>query len=897
LTGLALLIAATAIAGVAAAMAGGDSGSAYSRRDFRLETTPGVSLDVSLFVPSGVSARHPAPAVVLGHGFGGDKTDVRADAADLARHGYVVLTPTARGFGRSTGAIGLDLPEYDGRDLKAEIDYLATQPEVQLDKPGDPRIGVAGASYGGGLALLGAAHDPRVDAVAAVITWSSLASALLPNAADPTGGLTQPGVFKQQYAGALFGSGASLPGTGVSACGRFAADVCAAYAAIGSGTASPLTAQLLDRAGIAGNYDAVRAPTLLVQGESDTLFPLAEAVRTYAALRERGVPVAMVWSQGGHDAPFDSKQEGAIRTRTRGWFDHYLRGRKGSAGPGFTWYEATTARTSTAARFPVPGTTQATFGLGADGRLTVGTADPGPDQQLANPPGGRPAAVSSVPGLGDFGGLASGFVQDPPSQTVSWTSEPLTADLALVGAPRVRVHIASSTGSAVLFAKLYDVGTDGSTRLPNAQLAPLRVTGLGPTGRDVEVTLPTLARTFATGHRVRLSFVATDSAYAGDTSANVIRIRGVAGSPLTLPVAPASAGGGNGLLTGVLVGCGVLLLLAIGGRLLTTRNRRRARRHIGDPELTPVVVSHLTKVYSDGNRAVDDVSFSVERGQIVGLLGPNGSGKTTTLRMVLGLISPTAGSVALYGETARPGAPVLQRFGTFVEGPGLLPHLSGRDNLELWWRSTGARLADAHLEEALDVAGLGKAVDKPVRSYSHGMKQRLALAQALLGMPDCLILDEPTNGLDPPQIREMRELIQRYAATGRTVLVSSHLLSEVEVTCTHAVVMQSGRVIHYGSVAELLALGAQVHIKVATDTERAAALLRATPGVAWVAAGPTGDLVVDATAAVRAELVRVLVGAGFDVLEVSVRSRLEDVFLELVGARGSGHAVGSGGEG
>jgi ABC-2 type transport system ATP-binding protein len=164
-------------------------------------------------------------------------------------------------------------------------------------------------------------------------------------------------------------------------------------------------------------------------------------------------------------------------------------------------------------------------------------------------------------------------------------------------------------------------------------------------------------------------------------------------------------------------------------------------------------------------------------------------------------------------------------------------------------------------------------------------------------MPDCLILDEPTNGLDPPQIREMRELIQRYAATGRTVLVSSHLLSEVEVTCTHAVVMQSGRVIHYGSVAELLALGAQVHIRVGADPERAADLLRAEPGVRSVTSSPSGDLVVDAASAVRPALVRALVGAAFDVVELSVRSRLEDVFLELVGAQSSGHAVGSGGEG
>ncbi|MDX6273328.1 MAG: type transport system ATP-binding protein [Frankiales bacterium] len=893
---LALLVAATLGTGLVAVGAGADPGTTYTTRQFRLLTAAGVTLDATLFVPSTATREHPAPAVVIGHGFGGSKRDVRADAADLARHGYVVLTPTARGFGASTGQIGLDLPEYDGKDLSATVDYLADQPMVRLDGPGDPRVAVAGASYGGGLALVGASHDDRIDAVAAVITWNSLATALLPNAADPEGGRGEPGVFKQAYAGALFGSGASRPGAEAAACGRFAADVCAAYADVSAGGASPATRALLDRASVASRLGAVRAPTLLIQGEDDTLFPLAEAVRTYQGLRAQGAPVAMVWAQGGHDAPFGKAGESTIRARTLAWFDHYLRGSRRSAGPAFTWYEPTTGRVGTAARYPVTGTRTTTFGLAAGGVLRTGPTDPAAVQQLANPPGGEPSAVSSVPGLGGFGGLAGGLLSDPPSQTASWTSAPLTADLNLVGAASLRVHLSSSTGSAVLFAKLYDVGSDGAAQLPSGQVAPLRVTGLGPAGRDVVVTLPTLAHTFATGHRVRISFVATDRAYLGDRGANVIRIRGTALSGLSVPSAP-SPSGGRGLLWAVAVGVLLAAGLATLSRVVTVRVRRASAAHEGEPDATPIVVRGLTKVYGDGNRAVDDVSFAVERGQIVGLLGPNGSGKTTTLRMALGLITPTAGGVELYGERVRPGAPVMRRFGTFVEGPGLLPHLSGRDNLQLWWRSTGAALVDAHLDEALEVAGLGAAVDKPVRSYSHGMRQRLALAQALLGKPDCLILDEPTNGLDPPQIREMRELIRGYAAQGKTVLLSSHLLSEVEVTCTHAVVMQSGRVIHHGPVSELLALGAQVHISVGAQPLRAAAVLGAVRGVRAVTDVGGGDLVVDAPATMRPVLVRALVEAGLDVVEVSVRSRLEDVFLDLVGATAVGHAVGSGGEG
>jgi ABC-2 type transport system ATP-binding protein len=139
-----------------------------------------------------------------------------------------------------------------------------------------------------------------------------------------------------------------------------------------------------------------------------------------------------------------------------------------------------------------------------------------------------------------------------------------------------------------------------------------------------------------------------------------------------------------------------------------------------------------------------------------------------------------------------------------VEGPGLLPHLTGRQNLDLFWRASG-RQGDPRLPEVLEIAGLGPAIDRRVRTYSQGMKQRLGIAQAMLGMPDLLLLDEPTNGLDPPQIREMRQVVKDYATDGRTVIVSSHLLSEVEQTCSHVVVMHRGRVIAEGTVTDLLA--------------------------------------------------------------------------------------------
>jgi ABC-2 type transport system ATP-binding protein len=224
----------------------------------------------------------------------------------------------------------------------------------------------------------------------------------------------------------------------------------------------------------------------------------------------------------------------------------------------------------------------------------------------------------------------------------------------------------------------------------------------------------------------------------------------------------------------------------------------------------PLEISGLTKAYRNGELAVNDLSFRVERGQVLGLLGPNGAGKTTTMRMMMGLIRPDSGEIRIFGEQVTPGAPVLSRLGSFVEGPGFLPHLSGRDNIELYWAATGRPRADAHFEEALAIANLGKALDRATRTYSQGMRQRLAIAQAMLGLPDLLVLDEPTNGLDPPQIREMREVLKRYARDGRTVIVSSHMLAEVEQTCSHVVVMQRGRLVSAGPVSRLLSSAATV---------------------------------------------------------------------------------------
>jgi ABC-2 type transport system ATP-binding protein len=249
----------------------------------------------------------------------------------------------------------------------------------------------------------------------------------------------------------------------------------------------------------------------------------------------------------------------------------------------------------------------------------------------------------------------------------------------------------------------------------------------------------------------------------------------------------------------------------------------------------------------------------------------------------MGLIRPDEGEIRVFGEAVRPGAPVLSRLGAFVEGAGFLPHLSGRANLELYWQATGRPDEDAHMAEALEIAGLGDALERAVRTYSQGMRQRLAIAQAMLGLPDLLILDEPTNGLDPPQIREMREVLIRYAAAGRTVIVSSHLLAEVEQSCTHLVVMDRGRLVTAGPVAEIV--GSADTVLVGVDGEVPQGLVdevAALPGVATAVREEDGLLaVLDGMTA--AAFVAALVELGVPVARVGPHRRLEDAFLTLIG--------------
>ncbi|WP_249933254.1 alpha/beta fold hydrolase [Blastococcus sp. CCUG 61487] len=887
-----------------------------------------VELDTSLYLPGTADAQRPAPAVVLAHGFGGSKESVADEARFLAGRGYVVLTFSARGFGRSTGQIELLDPGSEVADLSTLIDRLAERDDVVQDADGDPRVGVAGSSYGGALALLGAAYDQRIDAIAPQITWHSLTSALFPSRTGAPPGPTPAaapqaedgGVYKRLWAGIFFGLGAAPSGdlpdvlgdvlgngpvtpadvdgiTGALTCGRFSPEVCAAYeVAASTGTLTPEVAEVLERASPAGVLDRITAPTLLVQGTQDSLFDLGEADANARGIAATGTDVAVLWYAGGHDAPASDRDAAELRQRVGDWFDVHLRGAD-TAVPAF--------------EFPAPtglGTAGA-FGRVQGGTRTVtadrypGLTGPGVDtseielrgslQPVVHPAGGTPAALTTVPGLGALSSALGGSTLEIPGQSAIFESAPLDAAVEVVGAPSVQLAVSSAGGSATLFAKLYDVAPGGATTLPGGLVAPLALTGLSADPAEptrVAVTLPGIVHRFEAGHTVRLVVSSTDQGFALPVEPAVHSVAladglGEASAVLSVPQVDGrvEAGPGAGRWWGLAGGLAGLGLVGWGtARLLGRRRDRQLSAVEPDGEDVPLRFEGVTKAYQDGFVAVRDLSFEVRRGQVLGLLGPNGAGKTTSLRMLMGLIRPTEGRISIFGHAARPGAPVLSRLGSFVEGTGLLPHLSGRENLRLYWAATGRPAEDAHLEEAIAVAGLGAALDRPVRRYSQGMRQRVAIAQAMLGLPDLLVLDEPTNGLDPPQIHAMREVLRDYAATGRTVIVSSHLLSEIEQTCSHVVVMAKGEKIAEGTVQEIVGAGGSVLVGVAeADTDRAIAVLTALPGVQ---AGRTDDgLVAELGGLPRAEALRALVSAGVAVEQFTPRRRLEDAFLALVG--------------
>jgi ABC-2 type transport system ATP-binding protein len=321
--------------------------------------------------------------------------------------------------------------------------------------------------------------------------------------------------------------------------------------------------------------------------------------------------------------------------------------------------------------------------------------------------------------------------------------------------------------------------------------------------------------------------------------------------------------------------------------VLSTRATEDATR--GD-EAQPVKARGLVKRYKEV-LAVDHIDLNVHAGDVYGFLGPNGAGKTTTLRMALGLIMPTEGTVELFGRNPiREGARALEGVAGFVEAPKFYPYLSARKNLELLGALDGGG-AQERIPEVLETVELSPRAEHRVGGYSHGMRQRLGIAAALLRRPRLLILDEPATGLDPAGMRDMRALIRRLADQGITVLLSSHQLPEVQELCDRVAIVDSGRVVYEGALADLRRQGGAGYRLRSTDDARALAVLRAQPGIEHAAGGEHG-LSFQAQESDVGPLSIALGAAGVGILALTPElATLEDLFFRLTEG---GEAAGGG---
>ncbi len=772
-----------------------------------------INLDTTLYLPNKI----PAPAILLAHGIGGNKDSVIAEAKYFAQNGFVVLTWSAQGFGKSTGSISMDSIDKEIADEKGLLDFLAKQSQVQKDNSGNPIIGAAGASYGGASSLMIAAVDSRIKAVAADITWNNLQNVLFPQNAL---GLNYPGPFKKTWAGTIFNL-IAIQNSYLGQCGNFQAEWCNAFnAATSNQLPDEKTLKLLAKSSPGELASKIKVPTLLMQGEDDSLFPLAESVKTASQIKlaDPKTPVSLIWHTGGHDGGLDETPR--LQQLTLRWMKKYLLGNTDN--------------------FPTFQITDATGGISVTDSTVISRilqSNKLPISQKLNslplnanlaplfaPTGGIPSAISSLPGVGNAGGLASSLTSfnapatgspiNPlgqnaitpfllPGQSTVFTTSPQKLALKIIGSPQIKIHLTSTKKDAVLFFSTVRISSNGITYQPSGIVAPIRVDNIPNDGIDITVKLPATYLKINPGDKVGVAVSATDQGYALPVDGRLYTITPI--SPLLYPTLDVAIVNNNGQNISWLVAA--VIFLIIGGfyvGYLRFKSHTKLSNNFEDSDSTLLRISNLSKTYPDGYAAVSGLSFEIKAGQVVGLLGPNGAGKTTTLRMVLGLIYPTAGEIWIKGQKVYPGSAALSQIGALVEGPGFLPHLSGRENLNLYWKSIG-RIQDPRIEEILEITRLGTAVDKKVRSYSQGMRQRLAIAQAMLGMPPVLILDEPTNGLDPQQIAEMRQVLSEYAKDGRTVIVSSHILAEIQQTCSDVILMHRGQLLVTGELNHVIA--------------------------------------------------------------------------------------------
>lgn len=559
-----------------------------------------VTLDLDIYLPANATAATPQPAMLHTHGFGGAKDNAEsvANATYFASKGYVVITHSTQGFGASTGCIGLDSTDYDAKNVGAIVDLLASMPEVATDGPGDPKVGLLGGSYGGGLQGGAAFLDPRIDAIAPGRTWNALQYSLVPNnwVIDPATDLFdlmahEQGVFKQTWTSLFFASGASrgAPGgscdpinqqlayPGALPCPGFVPEICPIYASLTT-TGNSLDGQrdVIFKTSIEQYIDELTVPTLVVQGLPDTLFTPTEATATYTALRDRGVPAAMIWISSGHGGYFSVPGEAEAYTgqfaddpegfansylprRTLQWFEKHVRGVEVDTGPAFAWFRdwveydvAATGGTAapaygTATDYPAIEPTTL-FVDGASGNLRANAADVTEGSlSFLNPAGGLPAAYTETPNFSGPGASPNlaGPVTEIPTQNIVLSTAPAEEDLEFTGIPTATLNLSSANPAADIrfFAKIYEVDAAGGRTLLRRQVAASRIPVSAAAEGPVTVLLPPVADRIEAGHRIEVVLAATDLAYYNERLPNQIVVSSSPDNPsvLSLPLRSLSA--------------------------------------------------------------------------------------------------------------------------------------------------------------------------------------------------------------------------------------------------------------------------------------------------------------------------------------------------------------------
>ncbi len=597
------VLAATAVVAIAGAGGAAADPPAYTVQTLHFATVVGPAhnqpCDVigDLYLPAGADASHRVPAILTTNGFGGSKDDQAGIGKAFAVRGYAVLSYSGLGFGGSACKITLDDPDYDGQAASQLIGYLGGAPGVAftdaahttpapvldavvhdaVDHAGhaqtyDPRVGMVGGSYGGEIQFAAASVDPRLDTIVPLITWNDLSYSLGPNNTAQTTGVSTstPGTTKLVW-GLGFSAIGVLDGlenaqgdpSRLFPCPNFATFVCSALVTAGTlGYFQPGDQAALRHASVATYMSKIKVPTLLVQGENDTLFNLNEAVATYKALKAQGTPVKMFWQSWGHShstpAPGEldlSNPDPATQYETMriaDWFAHYLQNTSASTGPNFAYFRnwvpytgIATPAYATAGTFPV-GTARKYYLSGGSQLATSPLAVHAGTQAFVTPPAGLPSSIDPLDVLGGYlaaaGSLPTG---DLPGTFASWTGPALATPLNVAGSPVVTVRLgapsaqategAGPAGQLVLFVKVLDVGPDGKASEINGLIAPIRVPNVGA---PVKVTLPGIVHQFAAGHHVQLVVAGGSINYRGGLLPTPVTIAAGAGQTLTLPAVP-----------------------------------------------------------------------------------------------------------------------------------------------------------------------------------------------------------------------------------------------------------------------------------------------------------------------------------------------------------------------